>query len=99
LPRRPLRQTVFTGSTGRKGTALPSITLQIISGDHPYTMSGLEQTRDPRVQIDVWGRTYGEAKSIMDALIAVSGGRNKTGSSLSLLASRANATASSGWKP
>jgi hypothetical protein len=53
-----------------QGTALPSITLQIISGDHPYTYSGLEQTRDPRVQLDVWGANYGEAKSIMDALIS-----------------------------
>jgi hypothetical protein len=53
-----------------QGTALPAITLQTISGDHPYTHGGLEQTRDPRVQMDVWGRSYGEVKSVMDALIA-----------------------------
>jgi hypothetical protein len=53
-----------------QGSSLPSITLQTISGDHPYTSSGLETTRDPRVQADVWGTSYGEAKGIMDALIA-----------------------------
>lgn len=53
-----------------QGTALPSITLQVISGDYPQTHEGMQVTRDPRVQMDVWGNSYGEAKGIMDAAIA-----------------------------
>jgi hypothetical protein len=53
-----------------QGSALPSITLQTISGDRPYTTDGLQATRDPRVQMDVWAASYGQAKAIMDAAIA-----------------------------
>jgi hypothetical protein len=52
-----------------QSSALPSITLQTISGDHPQTHEGLQATRDPRIQIDVWATSYGQAKSIMDATI------------------------------
>ena len=53
-----------------QGSALPSITLQTISGDRPQTHEGMQATRDPRVQMDVWGTSYAEAKSIMEAAIA-----------------------------
>lgn len=53
-----------------QGSALPSITLQTISGDYPKTYDGLQATRDPRIQLDVWATSYGQAKSIFDAVIA-----------------------------
>lgn len=66
-----------TGATDRvywverpQGSALPSITLQTISGDRPYTHQGLQDTRDPRIQLDVWAASYAQAKSIMDAVVA-----------------------------
>lgn len=52
-----------------QGSTLPSVTLQIASGDYPYTFEGLQATRAPRVQVDVWGLNYGQSKSIMDAII------------------------------
>lgn len=58
-----------------QAAALPAITLQVVTGDYPQTYGGLQATRDPRIQMDVWGRTYAEAKSIMVALIAGLTGR------------------------
>jgi hypothetical protein len=58
-----------------QGSALPSITLQTISGDYPQTYAGLENTRDPRVQLDVWATSYAEAKTIMVAIVAGLTGR------------------------
>lgn len=53
-----------------QGSALPSITLQTITGDYPQTHEGMQATRDPRIQLDVWATSYGQAKAIMDAAIA-----------------------------
>jgi hypothetical protein len=53
-----------------QGSALPSITLQTISGDYPKTYDGLQATRSPRIQMDVWATSYSQAKAIMDAAIA-----------------------------
>jgi hypothetical protein len=53
-----------------QGTSLPSITLQMISGDREYTSDGLQATRDPRIQLDAWGASYGQAKGIVDAIIS-----------------------------
>jgi hypothetical protein len=55
-----------------QGSALPSITLQVISGDYPRTYSGLQSFRSPRVQMDVWATSYAQAKAIMaDVVIAL----------------------------
>jgi hypothetical protein len=53
-----------------QGTALPSITLQMISGDREYTSDGLQATRDPRIQLDAWGTLYAQSKGIVDAIVA-----------------------------
>lgn len=53
-----------------QASALPSITLQVVSGDYPQTYEGFQATRDPRVQMDVWATSYGEAKSILTAVVA-----------------------------
>lgn len=58
-----------------QATALPSIILQTVTGDYPQTYGGLQATRDPRIQMDVWGRTYAEAKAIMVAALAALNGR------------------------
>lgn len=59
-----------------QGSALPSVTLQVVTGDYPQLYEGLQATRDPRVQLDVWGRTYAEAKAIMVAIIAALAPKN-----------------------
>lgn len=58
-----------------QGSTLPSITLQVVTGDYPQTYGGLDAHRDPRVQMDVWGRTYAEAKAIMVAALTALNGR------------------------
>lgn len=50
--------------------ALPSITLQVISPGRAYTYGGASGTAGSRVQFDVWGRSYLEAKQVSRALIA-----------------------------
>lgn len=46
------------------------MTLQIVTGDYPQTYDGLQATRSPRVQLDVWAASYAQAKAIMAAIIA-----------------------------
>jgi hypothetical protein len=53
-----------------QSSALPAITLQVISGDRPQTMSGFQDTRTARVQMDVWADTYAQAHAVRDAAIA-----------------------------
>jgi hypothetical protein len=51
-------------------STLPAITLEDISGDYPRTHGGLQATRDPRVQLNAWGRSSKEAKSLISAAIS-----------------------------
>lgn len=53
-----------------QGSALPSITLQIVSGDHEYTMAGREGLVGSLVQMDIWAATYASMKDVERALIA-----------------------------
>lgn len=52
-----------------QGATLPSITLQTVSGDRPWTYDGLQEFRDSRVQLDVWAVTYAQARTITEALV------------------------------
>lgn len=53
-----------------QGSALPAVTLQVISPGRDYTYAGADGTANPRVQADCWGRTYLEAKLVSRAMIA-----------------------------
>lgn len=54
-----------------QGTNLPSVTLQVVTGDYsPTYNNGLQTFRSPRVQLDAWATTYAGAKAIVDAIIA-----------------------------
>jgi hypothetical protein len=47
---------------------LPAVTYQRISAQRDHTLSGPSGLVRSRVQIDAWGRTYSEAKSVADAV-------------------------------
>lgn len=53
-----------------QSSTLPAITLQIISEDRPQHMKGFTGLDWARVQIDAWALSYGEAKGIVEAVIA-----------------------------
>lgn len=53
-----------------QASALPSITLQLISGERPQTHGGMQATRDPRVQVDVWASSHLAASQLMGEVIA-----------------------------
>ena len=53
-----------------QASALPAITLQVVSELRPQHMAGFDGLRDVTVQIDIWGNSYVETKSIMEAVIA-----------------------------
>jgi hypothetical protein len=53
-----------------QGTGLPAVTLQLVSIGRDYTYSGADGTGNPRVQVDCWGRSYGEAKAVSRAVIS-----------------------------
>lgn len=56
-------------------SALPSITLQVVSGDYPQTHEGLQATRENRVQMDVWATSHLQAQQIMRAVVPALVGR------------------------
>lgn len=61
--------------TRPQASALPSITLQTISGDFPQTYEGLTPTRSPRIQLDAWGASYVQARAVCMAAIATLDGK------------------------
>jgi hypothetical protein len=50
--------------------ALPALTLQDITAGKIYAHGGAVGLANPVVQIDCWGRTYGEAKALARVVIA-----------------------------
>lgn len=53
-------------------TALPAVTLQVISDPRPQHLRGFESIRVTLVQIDCWAETYAAAAALKEAvLIAV----------------------------
>lgn len=53
-----------------QASLLPAITLQMISEPRPATMAGTMNTREARVQVDVWGKTYSDARLGARAVIS-----------------------------
>lgn len=64
-------------STRPQGTALPAVTLHVVSGAEGYTLKSRDGLLKSRVQIDCWGVTYASAKTTSRAVItALSGARD-----------------------
>ncbi len=53
-----------------QASALPAITLQTVFEDRPQHMMGFTGLDASTVQIDVWGKTYAEARQVAEAVIA-----------------------------
>jgi hypothetical protein len=53
-----------------QGSALPAITLQTISDEREQHMKGFHGVQSARVQVDVWGETYGSVRDIANKVIA-----------------------------
>lgn len=53
-----------------QSTSLPALTLQKVTPDRAYTMTGAGSLRGETVQVDIWGRSFTEAAGIRDALVA-----------------------------
>lgn len=54
-----------------QGKPLPAITLTRVVGSHDQTMSGVEITQGPLIQIDCWAETYADMAALRDAVIAL----------------------------
>lgn len=48
---------------------LPALTLQKVTPDRAYTMTGAGDLRGETVQIDIWGRSFSEVVGIRDSVI------------------------------
>jgi CRP-like cAMP-binding protein len=55
----------------RQGGALPALVLTLISGAEGLTQDGPDGLGQYRVQIDAYGATYGDAKRVSRAVIAL----------------------------
>jgi len=53
----------------KQGSALPAVTLNTVSDPRPQHMGGNQATRATLVQIDCWGKTYIEARTIANAAV------------------------------
>jgi len=53
-----------------QGAALPAITLQVVSGSIDQHMKGLQSLQFARVQMDCWGDTYAQTKTLVDAALS-----------------------------
>jgi hypothetical protein len=53
-----------------QGTALPAVTLHMVSDPRPQHMAGFQATRQSWVQVDCWGAKYTDAASVSAAVIA-----------------------------
>jgi hypothetical protein len=53
-----------------QASTLPAITLQIIDEPREQHMGGFQNLQFVVVQIDIWARTYGEGKTLKEAVIA-----------------------------
>lgn len=59
-----------------QGQPLPAITLQTISEQREQHFAGFDGMDVSRVQIDVWGTSYGEVQAIKEAALAAVIGSN-----------------------
>lgn len=53
-----------------QASALPAVTLQIISDLRPQHLKGFNPLRDTRVQFDCWGSSYSEVTALKEAVLA-----------------------------
>lgn len=53
-----------------QGSALPAVTLQRIDGAPLLADDGDSGLENPRLQIDCWGKSYTEAKTVARAVVA-----------------------------
>ena len=55
--------------TRAQSASLPGLTLQKVTPDRAYTMTGAGDLRGETVQIDIWGRSFSEVVGIRDSVI------------------------------
>ena len=65
-----------------QGAALPALVLQVIDRSPAYTMDGNAALAETRVQIDCYGTTYAQAKTLARAVRAPLDGKRFTQSSI-----------------
>jgi len=53
-----------------QGTTYPAITYQVVYDGTEQSLNGGVYARSVRVQVDVWAKSYGEAKSLKDLVVA-----------------------------
>lgn len=53
-----------------QASALPAIVLQVISDPRPQHLKGFEDLRETRVQMDVFGSSYAQVRTLAEAAIA-----------------------------
>lgn len=61
-----------------QASQLPAITLENVTGAYPQTHDGLQATRSPRVQLNVWAADYDQAQEILEAAVAALAPRKVT---------------------
>lgn len=54
-----------------RAASYPALTLQMITSGRNYKFKGAMQLHRPRIQFDSWAETYGEAKLLKRATLAV----------------------------
>ncbi len=70
--------TALSGSIGTRaywskvpqGAAMPYLRLSTISDPRPEHLGGYDESRTTRVQVDVFSRSYAEARSISESIIS-----------------------------
>lgn len=61
-----------------QASAVPAITLQVVSGTPEYTLAGREGMVGRLVQFDLWAASYPSMKTVERAVIAALDGLNET---------------------
>jgi hypothetical protein len=71
----------ITPSVRQQATGLPAVVLTRISGQRDYHMAGASGLTESRFQIDCYGKTWPQAKSVARAVIGRLSGFNGTATS------------------
>jgi hypothetical protein len=53
-----------------QASQLPAIVLQVISDPRPQHLKGFEDLRETRVQMDIFGTSYGQVRTLTEAALA-----------------------------
>ena len=54
-----------------QGKPLPAITLTMAVDGRDQTLSGVQATQGPLVQVDCWGATYADAAALREAVVSL----------------------------